>query len=133
MVIPHGFAGARATPGNGDIPRGERRATGLAEVRRDQGGEQLVHVKQGHGEGQVDVAGRLYRMRLARLRVDLRRPLAARHRVVLKRKRYRQPWLRLLARRPLASDLTCRSRFTVFQMLRTRTDLSWWFARTQRL
>lgn len=44
-----------------------------------------------------------------------------------------QPWLRLLARRPLASDLTCRSRFTVFQMLRTRTDLSWWFARTQRL
>lgn len=35
--------GARTTPGNGDIPRGEHRSTWLAEVRRDEDGQQMVH------------------------------------------------------------------------------------------
>lgn len=37
------FAGARATPGNGDISGGECRPARLAEIRRDKGREQLVH------------------------------------------------------------------------------------------
>lgn len=73
--------GARATLGNGDIPRSKRRPAWLAEVRRDGDRQQMVHELH---EGQADTARRLQRLRLARPRVDVRRAFAACDRVVVK-------------------------------------------------